>query len=141
MTAEDIYYDEEPEQAKETLAALAECGNLDAMFYLGHLAGEASPRQETEAFEWYRAAAGKGHLEGAHWMASYLYHGIGVSQDVPRALKLFEECAERGFDGSQWKLGQHYLVLGERVEEAKKWLASAAAQGHTEAARLLREAG
>jgi uncharacterized protein len=141
VTPEDIYYDEAPERAEELLGSLAASGDADAMFYLGHLAGESSPREEVEALKWYTAAAEAGHLEGAHWMASYLYHGFGANRDVSRALKVFEMCAVRGLDASQWKLGQHYLATGERRNEAVKWLRLAAAQGHPDATRLLAEAG
>jgi uncharacterized protein len=141
VTPEDIYYDETPERAKDLLAALAASGNVDAMFFLGHLAGESSPRDEVDALRWYTAAAEANHLEGAHWMASYLYHGFGATQDVPRALEVLEACAVRGLDISQWKLGQHYLATGERREDAVRWLRLAAKQGHTDAGRLLAEAG
>jgi TPR repeat protein len=141
MTPEDIYYDEAPERAKDLLSSLAAAGDAEAMFYLGHLAGESIPRLEVEAYRWYNAAAELGHLEAGHWVASYLYHGFGTPQDLPRALKMFERYALLGLDASQWKLGQHLLADEDRRHEARKWLSLAAAQGHPDAARLLAEAG
>lgn len=141
MTAELIYDEEAPAKAKELLSQMAAAGDAEAMFYLGHLADEENPRDAVAAFEWYDRAAKRGHLEAAHWKASHLYYGIGTEQDLPAALQLFEACAKQGHDASQWKLGQHFLSVPGETARAKSWLARAAAQGHSDAQRLLSEAG
>jgi TPR repeat protein len=134
---EDIYYDEEPGQAYRLLLVHAEAGNAEAQFYVGHLCDESSPRRQAEAVEWYRRSSQGGFLEATHWFASHLYFGMGVAQDVPRALSLFRNCAEAGLDASQWKLGQHLLGIEGALEEALMWLRRAAEQGHTGATELL----
>jgi TPR repeat protein len=139
--AEDIYYDADPEEAREQLLELAGGGDHEAEFYLGHLAEESSPSDAVEALAWYRKAAAGGLLEAKHWVASFLYHGIGTAQDLSAALALLRECAEAGLDASQWKLGQHLLQFRGSRAEALRWLNRAADQGHTGASELLAEAG
>ena len=140
-SAEDIYYDEDPEVARVQLLALAREGSPEAKFFLGHLADEGSPADATGALAWYRKSAEGGYLEAKHRVASFLYHGMGTAQDLPAAVALFRECAESGLDTSQWKLGQHLLQFPSSRVEAIGWLKMAAAQGHTGAIELLAEAG
>jgi TPR repeat protein len=139
--AEDSYYDSDPDVARVQLLELADRGDHDAEFYLGHLAEEASPPDAAGALTWYRRAAAGGCLEARHWVASFLYHGMGTDQDLPAALALLRECAELGLDASQWKLGQHLLQFPASRAEAIHWLKLAADQGHTGATELLGEAG
>lgn len=140
-TAEDVYYDADPEEARELLLQLAAGGDHEAEFYLGHLAEESSPPDAVAALAWYRKAAAGGFLEAKHWTASFLYHGMGTGQDLAAAVSLFRECAEAGLDASQWKLGQHLLQFPASRAEAIRWLELAADQGHTGATELLAEAG
>jgi hypothetical protein len=139
--AEDIYYDLAPEEARERLLELAASGDHEAEFYLGHLADESSPGDPIGALAWYNKAAAGGLLEAKHWVASFTYHGMGTSQDILAAVRLFRECADAGLDASQWKLGQHLLQFPESRAEALRWLTAAANQRHTAAIELLTEAG
>ena len=134
---EAIYDDEEPSQARTLLLPEAERGSPIAQFYLGQLCAEESPRNDESAVSWYRKAATGGYALGVHYLASHMYFGLGTPQDVQEALKLFRNAAETGLDASQWKLGQHLLTEPEMREEALKWLALAAAQGHQAAMELL----
>lgn len=139
--AENIYYDADPEEAHVQLLELATNGDHEAEFYLGHLEEEGSPPNAVGALAWYRKAAEGGFLEAKHWVASFLYHGMGTAQDIPTAVSLLRECAETGLDASQWKLGQHLLQSPASRAEALSWLKLAASQGHTGATELLVEAG
>jgi uncharacterized protein len=134
---EDIFHDEEPETAYRFLLPHAEAGSAEAQFYVGQLCDERSPEEQERAVEWYQRASNGGCTEATHWLASHLYFGIGVPQDVPRALALFRDCAKAGLDASQWKLGQHLLTESASKNEAIEWLRLAAAQGHAAAAELL----
>jgi TPR repeat protein len=140
-SAADSYHDSEPESARVQLLTLAADGDHEAEFYLGHLAEEGSPPDAAEALNWYRKAADGGFLEAKHWVASFLYHGMGTAQNLPAAISLLRACALEGLDASQWKLGQHLLQFPESRVEAVQWLKRAADQGHTGAAELLVEAG
>lgn len=139
--AEEIFYDEEPAAAHRLLLELAAQGDHEAEFYLGHLAEEASPRDTVGALYWYRRAAEGGFLEAKHWVASFLYHGMGTEQDISTSVSLLRQCAEEGLDASQWKLGQHLLQFIESRAEGLHWLRLAASQGHTGAVELLIEVG
>jgi TPR repeat protein len=125
-----IYDDEPPEEAGRLLLPLAESGSAEAQFYPGHLADEESPRQPETALRWYRKAAAGGLLEAKHWVASFLYHGMGVAQDVPAAIALFREAAASEDAASQWKLGEHLLHSPTSRAEGILWLQRSAAQGH-----------
>lgn len=140
-SAEDIYYEADPDVARVQLLELADRGNHEAEFYLGHLAEEASPSDAAGALTWYRREAEGGFIEARHRVASFLYHGMGTAQDLPAAVALLRECAELWLDASQWKLGQHLLQFPASRAEAVAWLKLAADQGHTGAAELLVEAG
>lgn len=139
VSFEDIYYDEEQETAFRLLLPHAEAGSAEAQFYVGQLYDERSPEEQGAAVEWYERASNGGYIEATHWLASHLYFGMGVPQDIPRALALFRTCAKAGLDASQWKLGQHLLAEAASKNEAIEWLKLAAAQGHTAAAELLYE--
>jgi len=141
MSPEDIYYDLDAAEARERLLALALAGDHQAEFYLGHLADEESPRDQAGALDWYRKSAAGGFLEAKHWVASFMYHGMGTVQDVAGAVDLLRECAAAGLDSSCWKLGQHLLQFPESRDEAIRWLKLAATKGHGGAIDLLTEAG
>jgi TPR repeat protein len=136
-----IYDDEASEEAWEQLLPLANAGNPVAQFYMGHLCDELSPRDQEQAYAWYRKSSDGDFLEGTHYLASFTYHGMGTPRDVETALELFRKSAEAGLDASQWKLGQHLLTSDEGRVEAIHWLKLAAAQGHPAALDLLRESG
>ena len=136
---EEIYDDEPPEVARMLLLPHAEGGDPIAQFYLGHLCDEGSPRDQAAAVSWYERSSSGGYLEATHWLASHLYHGIGIQQDLSRALILLRSCAEAGLDASQWKLGQHLLSQQGAREEAVRWLKLAATQGHPAAIELLEQ--
>lgn len=58
--------------------------------------------------------------------------GLGVAQDMAKALRWYRRAAEQGYAAAQYNLGIHYL-LGKGVpqndEEAARWLSQAAEQG------------
>lgn len=140
MTPEQIasIYDyEEPNKARDLLLPEAKNGNPVAQFYLGQLCTEENPRNDEGAVAWFEKSAASGYEPGVHYLASHLYFGIGISQDIEKALKLLRTSAESGFDASQWKLGQHLLSQPGSREEAVKWLELAANNGHPAAKDLL----
>lgn len=106
--------------------------------------GNAEVNKET-AFIWYREAGERGERDpGAlRRAAEMLYSGEGtVFPSKHEAFDFFEKAAKAGDAEAQFRCGQMaYTGDGVAVdlEEAKKWLAEAAAQGHAEAARLRKE--
>jgi ribosomal protein S18 acetylase RimI-like enzyme len=143
MSPEDIYESllEDPDEARTRLLALAAQGNHEAEFYLGHLADEQSPRDQAGALAWYQKSAAGGFLDARHYVASFMYHGMGTAQDVPGALVMFRQCAEAGQPDSCWRLGNHFLQFPEHRAEAIHWLQRAVELGHLGAVESLAEAG
>ncbi len=133
---ENLYWTEEPTIAQKVLTPLAEAGNTEAQFYLGHLCDGESPRDQISALKWYKRASDAGHVEATHYLASFIYHGFGAEKNVEEAVRLFRQAALAGSDASQWKLGQHLLQEAHR-SEAIEWLKMAAAQGNEAAIDLL----
>jgi TPR repeat protein len=137
---EDIYETWEAKTARAVLTPLAEAGNPVAQFYLGHLCDEETPPDRKDALTWYRKSSEGGYLRGTHYLASFIYHGIGVRQNIVEALQLFRAAAVAGLDLSQWHLGAHFLNEPGHRDEAIDWLQRAAAQGNQLAIDLLKEA-
>jgi TPR repeat protein len=137
---ETIYEEEPIERAKALLAPRAEAGDAEAQFYLGHLFDLDSPRRPDISLAWYRKAAGNGFAEARHWIASFLYHGMGTEPDIPAALELFRANALAGDNASQCTLGGHLLQFPESRSEGLHWLQKSAAQGNLIAEELLAEA-
>ncbi len=137
----DIYYDDPPDVAWAKILPLATTGDSAAQFYMGQLCDEQTPPDQVEAVAWYQKSSDNGFPEGTHHLASFTYHGMGTHRNVEKAIALFRISAEAGLDASQWKLGQHFLSIAGRQEEAINWLRRAAAQGHSAAIDLLSEEG
>ena len=134
---QEIYDDESPSRAQELLQSLANAGNAEAQFYLGHLADEESPRRPDLAIAWYRKAFDGGFLHARHWIASFLYHGMGTAQDIPQALELFREGALANDNASQLSLGAHLVHDPASRAEGVRWLELSAAQGNPSAEERL----
>ena len=136
---EFIYGSETPDVARTRIEPLANGGNPIAQFYMGHLCDEAG--DETSAVNWYRKASNSDYLPAKHFLASFMYYGLGTDQDVPRALLLFREAAERGYADSQCRLGLYLLESADTRAEALTWLRKARSQGHMAAIQTLAKEG
>jgi TPR repeat protein len=136
---EDSYNDDSTDIAWTRIQPLAEAGNPVAQFYMGHLCDEV--RDQSGAVAWYRKAAEQGYLPAKHYLASFIYYGMGTSQDIQAALALFREAGEQGDDASQWRLGAHLISDPRTREEGLTWLRRARAQGHIGAIELLAKEG
>ena len=77
-------------------------------------------------------AVSKGHSAARLPLAAMYRDGMGVKQDLPKALKLFTVSAEEGYPSAQFTLGAMYRA-GEGADVnyplAKKWFLAAARQG------------
>ena len=71
--------------------------------------GQGVTRNDREAMQNYRVAAGQGHA-GAQFNLGLIYaNGRGVAQDFREAMKWYRLAAEQGFAQAQFKLGYLYL--------------------------------
>lgn len=129
-------------QARALLHPLAEGGNTEAQYLLGHmldagLGGETNPSQ---ALGWWLRAA-EGHHPEALFRAGLAYlYGRGVDPDPERGLALLEKAALFGSHRAETAIGRALLshARGEgHVAEALLWLGCAAEGGDREAAELL----
>ena len=83
--------------------ARAEYGIAQAEYSLGlmHYLGEAVPKDDRLAFEWYGKAANRGHAEAQYNLASMYLNGEGTSKDDVRAYIWFRLSALQGFERAE----------------------------------------
>ena len=91
----------EYEDAYKVLRPLAEQGNAEAQFYMGHmyLTGQGVTKDPTEAARWYRLAAEQGNSDAEHrlgLMYYEMYMDSGVPQDRQEAEEWFLRAAKQG---------------------------------------------
>ncbi len=89
----------------------AEQGNANAQYYLGSMyeMGEGVPKNNAQAFHWYKLAGDNGNSAGqarAGWMS---YQGQGVPKNFVEAFRWFRLAAEQGHTGAMNMLGSMYF--------------------------------
>ncbi|WP_235433100.1 dynamin family protein [Pseudomonas frederiksbergensis] len=138
----------------------ADQGHVEAQFNLGVCLanGEGTAKDNQQAQHWFEKAAKQGHLQArfhavslaaqqgspaGHYALGVLYEkGLGVSQDLEKAITAYRKAAEDGNADAQCELGRRYLNgLGLRKNSAHaiSWLEKAAAQNHAKATSLLNQ--
>src|SRR5689334_12901627 len=80
------------------LKARAEKGDLSTQFELGEIYadGDGVPRNDEEAFNWYRAAAEQGHALAQYKLGLMYKEGRGVTKDYVEAYMWLDLAAGRG---------------------------------------------
>lgn len=129
-------------QAASKLQPLAEAGDPEAQYLLGHmldlgLGFEPDPRK---ALAWWLKAADKDYPPALHRAGLAYLQGRGVDPDPQRGVDLLRQAAFWGYHPAEASLGQALLVntLGPGyVPEAIRWLSCAAEGGDREAAELV----
>ncbi len=90
-----------------------------------------------ESFYWIEKAAENPHFRWAQYQLALLYaNGIGVKKDIPQALNLMQQTAQRGLPKAQWQLAQWYeqgLNGTADTKQAFDWTLKAAQNGVLEA--------
>lgn len=132
----------------DEVVAQAEQGNAQAQYWLGeaYFYGENALEAETEvdyeqARIWYDKAAAQQDACAQHAIGWMYDSGEGVEEaDMEQAFNWYLRAAKQGLSKAQFNVAVLYRD-GEGVEqddeEAKKWFASAAMLGDTEAAEEL----
>ncbi len=129
-------------EARALLVPLAEKGEAEAQYLLGHLidGGWGGPQDPAGALSWWLRAAEQNHGEALFRAGLAYLYGRGVDPDENRALELLEQAAMLGHHGAELALGKA-LLLGVRgpghVPTAILWLSCAAAAGNQEAAEIV----
>ena len=93
----------------------AQSGDSNAMYRLGRLyaTGSGVPRDQVEAFDWYKRAAARGNAEAMYSLGEAYEHGTGVREDVQRAVNWYHDAARRGNQPARAALAR----LGESIED------------------------
>jgi len=111
---------------------LAKVGDVDAQFEVGlaYETGRGVTADEAEAARWFRQAALQGNVEAQFHLASLVARGAkGLKQDLPTALKLYQDAAGKGHALAMNALGKAYQQgKGAEADLAKaaEWYAKAA---------------
>jgi hypothetical protein len=98
-----------------------------------------------EAFSWYEAAARMGSLKAKNILGEMLVRGVGVLQNMSKALQLFNESAKKGYVPAQFNLAAMY-EYGYGVEkdilQAHMWynIIASGAKDHLDADALYAKA-
>ena len=69
------------------------------------------PRDDASALAMIQRRAGKGDADAITSLAGYYYfENLGLTKDVPRAIELWTEAAERGSNKAHHQLGHMYYI-------------------------------
>ena len=84
--------------AYNILRPLAEQGNAEAQFLIGHMyrTGQGVTKDETEAVRWYRLAAEQGNSDGEYMNGAAYAFGSGVPKDYQQAEEWLLRAAKQG---------------------------------------------
>lgn len=105
--AEELYEDEEYEQAVELYRKAAELGGSYAQFSLGYCYqyGEGVEEDIQEAITWYRIAAENGYDQAIFDLACCLYEEL----EYDESYSWFLQAADAGFEDAWFYLGWFYF--------------------------------
>ena len=97
---------------------------------------EVDFRDDVTAVQWYKKAAGHGHMDAKINLAAHYSEGSGVKKDMQAAAELYRSAAEQGSPVAYALLGECYF-FGNGVErsyqEAVKWFRMGAESGRADA--------
>lgn len=123
----------------DRLRANAEQGFVDAQVALGDMygAGFQVPKDDTQAFHWYRKAAEQGDAVAQYKLAVSLATGNGVQEDHDSAVAWLLKSAEQGYSEAQNEVALMYAngTGGFPQDDGKAltWYQKAAESGNASA--------
>ncbi len=142
MTIQDahkLYNEQKYEEAFVAYEKLAYEGNADAQTSLGYMyqTGQAVPRNEAKAIEWYEKAITQEQPYALFNMAlMYANSSELIEQDIEKAHELFLRAAVAGVDLAQYEVALMFeqgAGCTQNYSEAAFWYEEAAKRGHMEA--------
>ena len=109
--------------------------NVYAKYLLGvcYSEGLVSPKNQKEAFMWYKQSAEQGYDAAQALVGHCFYTGQGVMKDSLEAVRWYKLSAAQGFAAAQCNLGICYELgdgIRKDISEAVKWYKLAADQGN-----------
>ncbi len=129
--AETLYKAEKYSKAYPIFLQLAQGGNKDAQFVVGHYYYFGLGAQETdlnEAIRWYAKSAEQGQPWAQRFMGDFYYTGEGVEQSYAKAFELYKSSAMNGEDESMIQLGLMYergLYVPKDLTKAREYFMQA----------------
>ncbi len=142
MTIQDahkLYNEQKYEEAFVAYEKLAYEGNADAQTSLGYMyqTGQAVPKNEAKAIEWYEKAITQEQPYALFNMAlMYANSSELIEQDIEKAHELFLRAAVAGVDLAQYEVALMFeqgVGCTQNYSEAAFWYEEAAKRGHMEA--------
>ena len=142
MTIQDahkLYNEQKYEEAFVAYEKLAHEGNADAQTSLGYMyqTGQAVPKNEAKAIEWYEKAIEQEQPYALFNMAlMYANSSELIEQDIEKAHELFLRAAVAGVDLAQYEVALMFeqgAGCTQNYSEAAFWYEEAAKRGHMEA--------
>ncbi|WP_245514871.1 SEL1-like repeat protein [Jiella endophytica] len=130
----------EPGEVRGWYEAAARAGEAVAMNNLANLLKSGPDRDPARAALLHRKAAGKGLMVAVANVGFDLWHGDGVNENRPEALRWFERAAQAGSVPAMTMLAEAHLDEGRAARNpalAVRWLERAATAGNGEAANRL----
>ncbi len=103
--------------------------NLGAAYFFG----DGVEMDPTQAFNYIRMAAEKGHVSAQYNLGSMYNQGLGVDKNFIKAAEWIEKAALKGDINAQCALGDFYILglgVDQNSSEAFEWHLKAALQGH-----------
>jgi TPR repeat protein len=128
--------------AQRELLPLAERGNVEAQWALGHLfkTAKGSTRDLGRAAKWFLKAAENGDSESQYQIGTMYLWGDGVVKNPGEGAKWIEKAVYQAHEKAQFTFGAMYesgLGVKKDFGEAAKWYRNAAKKGLAEAKYLL----
>lgn len=125
---------------------LAATGDVEAIFLMGTANDEGlgAGADAAEAARWYRRAAARHHVLGAHNLGNLYLAGRGVEQNDSEAVIWWLRAARTGDAITQLRLGESYEQgrgLTADLQMAAEWYRRAAALGNAQARANLERLG
>ncbi len=123
------------ERAADLLAAPADNGDAEALYYLGRIRedGLDGDKDPAAAVDLYTRAAEQDHALAAYNLAVMHYDGRGTERDMEAAFAWFERSAKLGDADAQMQLGTMYKYgIGVEADADKsfRWYRKSALQGN-----------
>lgn len=128
--------DKNPKKALD-LCAAATSNSTMAMLWMGrfYLEGDASIKNNTQAWRWFKQAAEYRKSEGFYYLGLMLESGLVNDSSVEAALSMYQQAAEKGVIKAYYPTGKLYfqsrhnpesdLPVAEDLAKAYMWLAAA----------------
>jgi|GEM_PF-774610 len=100
-------YENKPDEAVGWFRRAAEAGNTDAMVQMAVFCRDGQgdePRNPGKAFEWAERALKGGNTEAYYFLGQFYEHGIGVDQNLNKALEFYRLSKKEGDKDAEKKV-------------------------------------